>query len=181
MKKYLPLFVVLALMGLTACEASQEASDEASRDGAEMLEDQAADEAPDADAAITGTDTNTELLQAMELGLIIQDNKIGDGVEVKAGDIAVMHYTGWLYEETKPQNKGDKFDSSLDRGKPYSFPLGAGRVIKGWDLGVAGMKVGGRRTLIIPSELGYGERGRPGGPIPGGATLVFDVELLELK
>lgn len=185
MKKYLPLFVVLALMGLTACEAPQEASDETSRNGTEMLEDEAADKAadepPDAEAAMTGTDTNTELLQAMELGLIIRDDKIGDGAEVAVGDTAVMHYTGWLLDDAKPDDKGDKFDSSLDRGEPYSFPLGAGRVIKGWDLGVAGMKVGGRRTLIIPSELGYGERGTPGGPIPGGATLVFDVELLELK
>ena len=138
-------------------------------------------EADNADAAMT-TESNPELQQAMELGLIIHDDKIGDGVEAKAGDIVIMHYTGWLFDDTKPGDKGDKFDSSRDRDKPFEVNrLGGGRVIKGWDLGVPGMKVGGRRTLIIPPELGYGERGTPGGPIPGGATLVFDVELLELK
>ncbi len=88
-----------------------------------------------------------------------------------------MHYTGWLYENG---TKGAKFDSSLDRGEPFEFPLGAGRVIKGWDEGVAGMKVGGKRTLIIPPQLGYGARGA-GGVIPPNATLLFDVELLDVK
>ena len=197
MKKYLYLTVVAAMTGMTACEAPQEASNEAPDAETAMREGQPADhsgmdddaaehtegaEAHDADATMTGTDTNTELQQAMELGLIIQDDEVGEGAEVKAGDIAVMHYTGWLYDESMPQKKGDKFDSSHDRGEPFSVNrLGTGRVIKGWDLGVPGMKVGGQRTLIIPSELGYGERGTPGGPIPGGATLVFAVELLEIK
>jgi peptidylprolyl isomerase len=88
-----------------------------------------------------------------------------------------MHYTGWLYENG---TKGQKFDSSLDRGEPFSFALGTGQVIKGWDEGVAGMKAGGKRTLIIPPQLGYGEAGA-GGVIPPNATLMFDVELLEVK
>ena len=94
----------------------------------------------------------------------------------KPGQICVMHYTGWLYEGGK---KGKKFDSSVDRGEPFSFGLGAQQVIKGWDEGVAGMKVGGKRTLVIPPELGYGSRGA-GGAIPPNATLIFDVELLKV-
>jgi FKBP-type peptidyl-prolyl cis-trans isomerase len=121
------------------------------------------------------------LQQAFELGLNIEDNKVGDGTMAKPGDVAVVHYTGWLFDQALPEHKGDKFDSSHDRGQPFEFPLGGGRVIKGWDLGVVGMKVGGERTLIIPSELAYGERGTPGGPIPPNATLVFAVELLDLK
>ena len=88
-----------------------------------------------------------------------------------------VHYTGWLFEDGAPDNKGAKFDSSVDRGQPFVFPLGAGHVIKGWDQGFAGMRVGGQRRLVIPPELGYGARGA-GGVIPPNATLVFDVELL---
>ncbi len=104
------------------------------------------------------------------------DTVVGDGTEAIAGKEVDVHYTGWLFDEKAPDNKGQKFDSSLDRGQLFSFPLGAGHVIKGWDQGVAGMKIGGKRTLIIPSELGYGARGA-GGVIPPNATLVFDVEL----
>jgi hypothetical protein len=104
------------------------------------------------------------------------DNVVGDGVEAGPGKEVDVHYTGWLFDENAPDNKGQKFDSSLDRGQLFSFPLGAGHVIKGWDQGVAGMKVGGKRTLIIPAEMGYGARGA-GGVIPPNATLVFDVEL----
>ena len=110
-------------------------------------------------------------------GLTIADTKVGSGAEARPGNNCVMHYTGWLYENGA---KGAKFDSSLDRGEPFEFPLGAGRVIKGWDEGVAGMKVGGKRTLIIPPQLGYGARGA-GGVIPPNATLLFDVELLDVK
>jgi FKBP-type peptidyl-prolyl cis-trans isomerase len=106
--------------------------------------------------------------------------KQGTGAEAVPGKAVVVHYTGWLYDATAPDRHGKKFDSSVDRGQPFSFPLGAGRVIKGWDEGVAGMKVGGKRTLIIPSEMGYGARGA-GGVIPPNATLVFDVELLDVK
>ncbi|CAH1211014.1 Peptidyl-prolyl cis-trans isomerase [Candidatus Nitrotoga sp. BS] len=108
--------------------------------------------------------------------LIKIDHKVGDGKEAVAGKTVDVHYTGWLYNATAPSNKGSKFDSSRDRRAHFSFPLGAGRVIKGWDQGVAGMKVGGQRTLIIPADMGYGERGA-GSAIPPNAALVFDVEL----
>jgi peptidylprolyl isomerase len=110
-------------------------------------------------------------------GLQIVDTKEGTGASPKTGQTCVMHYTGWLYENGQ---KGKKFDSSVDRNEPFEFPIGAGRVIKGWDEGVATMKVGGKRTLIIPPALGYGARGA-GGVIPPNATLMFDVELLAVK
>jgi len=110
-------------------------------------------------------------------GLQITDSKIGTGATPQPGQICVMHYTGWLYQGGA---KGKKFDSSLDRGQPFEFPLGKHQVIPGWDEGVASMKVGGKRTLIIPPELGYGARGA-GGIIPPNATLIFDVELLDVK
>jgi peptidylprolyl isomerase len=110
-------------------------------------------------------------------GLQIIDTKVGTGASPKAGQTCVMHYTGWLYENGA---KGRKFDSSVDRGEPFEFPIGRGQVIAGWDEGVASMKVGGKRTLIIPAALGYGARGA-GGVIPPNATLMFDVELLGVK
>lgn len=106
--------------------------------------------------------------------------KQGTGAEASAGKAVLVHYTGWLYDATAPDGHGKKFDSSLDRGQPFGFTVGAGRVIKGWDEGVAGMKVGGKRTLIIPPAMGYGERGA-GGVIPPNATLVFDVELVDIR
>jgi len=109
--------------------------------------------------------------------LIKNDTLLGTGAEAVPGHDVSVHYTGWLYDETAPEHKGKKFDSSRDRNQPFDFPLGAGHVIKGWDQGFAGMKVGGQRTLIIPSSMGYGARGA-GGVIPPNATLVFDVELL---
>ena len=108
------------------------------------------------------------------------DVKQGTGQEATAGKAVVVHYTGWLYDTSRPDSHGAKFDSSRDRGVPFGFVLGAGRVIKGWDEGVAGMKVGGQRTLVIPARLAYGERGA-GGVIPPNATLIFDVELVEVK
>jgi len=109
--------------------------------------------------------------------LIKTDVKLGTGDLATAGKNVSVHYTGWLYDAAAPDHHGKKFDSSRDRNEPFEFPLGAGRVIAGWDQGVAGMKVGGRRTLTIPANLGYGARGA-GGAIPPNATLVFDVELL---
>ena len=111
--------------------------------------------------------------------LIKKDTKVGTGEEATIGKLVEVHYTGWLYDPGKPDKKGEKFDSSRDRGDPFSFLLGAGRVIKGWDRGVAGMKVGGQRTLIIPPEMAYRAEGR--GKIPPNATLIFDVELLGLR
>ncbi len=106
-------------------------------------------------------------------GLKYEDLAAGEGTAAAAGDTVVVHYTGWLTD-------GTQFDSSLDRREPFSFPLGGGRVIRGWDEGVAGMKVGGRRRLTIPPQLGYGAAGA-GGVIPPNATLVFEVELLEIR
>jgi peptidylprolyl isomerase len=110
-------------------------------------------------------------------GLTITDIKVGTGATPRTGQICVMHYTGWLYENGA---KGKKFDSSVDRGEPFEFAIGMHQVIGGWDEGVASMKVGGKRTLIIPPALGYGARGA-GGVIPPNATLIFDVELLDVK
>jgi peptidylprolyl isomerase len=110
-------------------------------------------------------------------GLQMIDTQAGTGAQPKSGQTAVVHYTGYLSNNGA---KGKKFDSSVDRGSPFEFPIGQGRVIKGWDEGVASMKVGGKRTLIIPPQLGYGERGA-GGVIPPNATLIFDVELLGVK
>ncbi len=110
-------------------------------------------------------------------GLQISDIKVGAGATPKPGQTCVMHYTGWLYENGV---KGKKFDSSVDRNEPFEFPIGQRKVIAGWDEGVATMKVGGKRTLIIPPQLGYGARGA-GGVIPPNATLMFDVELLDVK
>lgn len=110
-------------------------------------------------------------------GLKIVDTEVGTGEQPKTGQTAVVHYTGWLYENGE---KGNKFDSSVDRGQPFGFKIGTGQVIRGWDEGVATMKVGGKRTLILPPELGYGASGA-GGVIPPNATLIFDVELLEIQ
>lgn len=109
--------------------------------------------------------------------LIKNDTKLGNGALATAGKSVSVHYTGWLYDETAPEHKGNKFDSSRDGGQPLNFLLGAGQVIKGWDQGFDGMKVGGQRTLIIPASMGYGAAGA-GGVIPPNAALVFDVELL---
>ena len=112
--------------------------------------------------------------------LQVADTKVGTGTAATAGKEVTVHYTGWLYDESKADHKGTKFDSSRDRNDPFTFRLGGGEVIPGWDQGVAGMKVGGQRTLTIPPDLGYGAQGA-GGVIPPNATLVFDVELLNVS
>ena len=116
----------------------------------------------------------------MSAELVQNDTHVGNGVEATAGKRVTVHYTGWLFDNTRPENKGRKFDSSRDRNDPFTFRLGGGEVIEGWDRGVAGMKVGGRRVLTIPPGMGYGSRGA-GGVIPPNATLLFDVELLDVK
>ncbi len=116
-------------------------------------------------------------MQTTASGLQFIDTIVGTGAEAAAGAYVQVHYTGWLYNDGAADKKGAKFDSSKDRGDPFAFDLGAGSVIKGWDEGVQGMKVGGARTLIIPAALGYGARGA-GGTIPPNATLLFAVELL---
>jgi FKBP-type peptidyl-prolyl cis-trans isomerase FkpA len=108
------------------------------------------------------------------------DTEVGSGAAASAGQRVTVHYTGWLYDAANASKKGKKFDSSRDRDDPFTFRLGAGEVIRGWDEGVAGMKVGGRRKLVIPADLGYGTAGAPPA-IPPGATLVFDVELLDVR
>lgn len=121
-------------------------------------------------------DVNAEV-KTLENGLGYEDHTVGNGTEATSNHHVVVHYTGWLNEGGK---KGKKFDSSKDRSEPFEFTLGVGQVIKGWDEGVKGMKVGGHRTLMIPSALGYGARGA-GGAIPPNADLIFDVELLGVK
>jgi FKBP-type peptidyl-prolyl cis-trans isomerase FkpA len=113
-------------------------------------------------------------------GLQITDVRVGTGAEATNGRTVTVQYTGWLYTQSTADHRGTKFDSSRDRNQPFSFVLGAGQVIRGWDQGVAGMRVGGQRTLVIPSSLGYGSAGAPGA-IPPNSALVFDVELLDVR
>lgn len=160
-----------------ACAACQKSVDKAEAPASEPAA--AADTAPAATAAATpdspAAPTGTEIMAMQKIEL-----EPGKGPEIKAGQNALVHYTGWLYDAAAPDNKGKKFDSSVDRNEPFEFPVGGGMVIKGWDEGVVGMKVGGKRRLVIPPDMGYGELGAAG-VIPPGATLVFDVELVEIR
>ena len=126
---------------------------------------------------MTMTATAAAAIVTTPTGLKYEEHKVGTGIEAVKGKTVSVHYTGWLNEKGA---KGKKFDSSRDRGVPIEFPLGAGKVIPGWDEGISGMKIGGTRTLLIPSKLGYGERGA-GGVIPPNADLIFDVELVGVK
>ena len=155
---------------LVACSRDKPAAESASASSSEPAA--SADAAPAVSPSATGTESMP--LQKIELAP-------GNGAEIKSGQTALVHYTGWLYDTAAAENKGKKFDSSVDRNEPFEFPVGAGMVIKGWDEGVVGMKVGSKRRLVIPPEMGYGARGAGGGLIPGGATLVFDVELVEIR
>jgi FKBP-type peptidyl-prolyl cis-trans isomerase FkpA len=153
MNKLKPLIALLCVLSLNACQAET--------------------------SEVNDQKENTEMTQSIT-ELVKNDTVVGDGREAEIGFIVSVHYTGWLYDENAPDKKGEKFDSSLDRNQPFEFSLGAGQVIQGWDQGFAGMKIGGKRTLIIPPEMGYGARGA-GGVIPPNATLIFDVELLDVK
>ncbi len=144
---------------------------------------QAQENTADSSAAAEGVETDmaddggeNEVITELQITDVI----VGDGETAEAGQNIIVHYTGWLYDPTQPENKGTKFDSSVDRGQPFSFPLGAGRVIQGWDQGFGGMQIGGKRILIIPSDMGYGARGA-GADIPPNATLLFEVDLLGIQ
>lgn len=202
MKRWLPLLTVSALLAVTAgcgeqsptagvdgggqhasgnapaAEPGHEGHNHGPGEGhgqeAKPAGDQAAEKAgPPGEGPWAKVDTSK--YKTTDSGLTYAIIKEGKGPAIDAGKNASMHYTGWL------KNGGSKFDSSRDRGEPFEFPLGAGAVIPGWDEGVKGMKVGEQRQLVIPAELGYGPSGTPDGTIPGGATLVFDVELLGIK
>src|SRR5262245_45345529 len=162
--------IALAAITLAACSPKEEKPAEPATTAAAP----APATEPAADAAAPAA-TGTEHMPMQKIDLAP-----GSGAEIKSGQNALVHYTGWLYDASAPDNKGKKFDSSVDRNEPFEFPVGAGMVIKGWDEGVVGMKVGGKRRLVIPPEMGYGSRGA-GGVIPPGATLVFDVELVEIR
>lgn len=169
---YRSTFAALAL-SVFAVGCGQKSEDQATTTEPEAGETAAIEEAPV---------TDTSDVEAIEIttGLTARVLRSGDGQVAQAGDNVVVHYTGWLFDDTAENNRGAKFDSSVDRGEHFQFPLGAGRVIKGWDQGVEGMAIGELRELTIAPEMGYGERGA-GSAIPPGATLVFEVELFDLQ
>ncbi|MGH8166040.1 MAG: FKBP-type peptidyl-prolyl cis-trans isomerase [Woeseiaceae bacterium] len=171
----LSAFAVLAFFA--ACGPRGQQAEEAAPDAAAPA-DEAASTSPGAATAAAGADRDAEAVE-IEPGLTMRILKEGNGESAEAGQTAVVHYTGWLYDENAADKRGEKFDSSVDRGQHFEFPLGAGAVIAGWDRGVEGMKIGEVRELTIAPELAYGERGA-GGAIPPGATLVFEVELADL-
>jgi FKBP-type peptidyl-prolyl cis-trans isomerase len=158
--------MILTALAVVACSKSEKPG--------EHMPAPAADAAPAPTASAATPSTGTEAMPMTKTDLTP-----GAGAELKSGQNALVHYTGWLYDAAAPENKGKQFDSSVG-GEPFDFPLGGGRVIPGWDQGVVGMKVGGKRRLVIPPELAYGNAGA-GGVIPPGATLVFDVELVEIQ
>jgi len=168
MKISQPLLALVLATAVAACgEQSSPADDAATSD--EATEEQVVTE--------TASNDNESFEITPGLNAIIIKNGYGRAAE--AGDMVDVHYTGWLFDEEAADNRGDKFDSSVDRGEQFSFPLGAGRVIQGWDQGVVGMLIGEKRELTIAPEMGYGDRGA-GNVIPPGATLIFEVELFSL-
>ncbi len=169
MKKTMALLCALAIAGAVPAVAQKPAAKPAGpKSGAQA--------SPGTAPAPAAAQKESKMVKT-ESGLGYEDLVVGTGASPQTGQTCVMHYTGWLFENGA---KGAKFDSSVDRNRPFEFPIGRGRVIKGWDEGVATMKVGGKRTLLIPPQLGYGDRGA-GNVIPPGATLLFEVELLGVK
>jgi FKBP-type peptidyl-prolyl cis-trans isomerase FkpA len=154
------------VVGIVGCSQSSDEAAESAETASEIVEEQAV------------TEETTNEVETIEVapGLTAKILQRGHGRAAEAGDYVEVHYTGWLYDPEAEANRGDKFDSSVDRGQRFGFPLGEGRVIKGWDQGVAGMLIGEKRELTIAPEMGYGDRGA-GNVIPPGATLIFEVEL----
>lgn len=175
LKNTLSLLVTVAFV-FTGCASQKgETVDEAGASGMQSETEM--------QSGAEGVDQNPQgVIEVIEManGLTIQVLSEGQGPEIRNGQQAYVHYTGWLYDENAPENKGAKFDSSRDRGELLDFALGTGRVIQGWDSGILGMKVGERRILTIPPDLGYGSRDIGGGLIPPNSTLLFDVELFEI-
>jgi FKBP-type peptidyl-prolyl cis-trans isomerase len=166
---------ILAVALLAVCVVACSPREDAAKPAETSSANSSTTPAPAAESASPTATAGTETMPLQKTDLTP-----GTGAEIAKGQTALVHYTGWLFDAAAPENKGAKFDSSVDRNEPFEFPVGGGFVIKGWDEGVAGMKVGGKRRLVIPPELGYGSRGA-GGVIPPGATLVFDVELVEIR
>jgi len=156
--------MLFSTLTMTACGQQDTATNEASVDISETTQ------------SVEGATDKMEVITELQITDVVQ----GEGATANAGQQVVVHYTGWLYDPSQPESKGEKFDSSVDRGDPFVFPLGAGRVIRGWDEGFAGMQIGGKRILIIPPDMAYGDRGA-GGVIPPNATLIFEVDLLEIQ
>ena len=156
--------MLFGTLTITACGQQDTTTNEASVDISETTQ------------SVEGATDKMEVITELQITDVVQ----GEGATANAGQQVVVHYTGWLYDPSQPENKGEKFDSSVDRGDPFVFPLGAGRVIRGWVEGFAGMQIGGKRILIIPPDMAYGDRGA-GGVIPPNATLMFEVDLLEIQ
>lgn len=170
MKHYKLIALLVSMLTLAACGQSGEEATQAVTDDSNAVTPQ---------STLTMDITAIELVEIVP-GLSSRLLQSGSGAVAEPGHIAVVHYTGWLYDADGENFRGEKFDSSVDRGQHFEFPLGAGRVIKGWDEGVVGMQIGETRELTIAPEMGYGERGA-GAVIPPGSTLVFVVELADLK
>ena len=172
------LAVAALLLSMSAC--SKKAEEESPAVDVDAIENSAAEETPQEAEEVAVSEMDTVEVIEITPGLTARILRAGDGRVAAAGDTVVVHYTGWLYDEAAENNRGSKFDSSVDRGQHFDFPLGAGSVIKGWDQGVEGMAIGEVRELTIAPEMGYGDRGA-GNVIPPGATLVFEVELFDLQ
>jgi FKBP-type peptidyl-prolyl cis-trans isomerase FkpA len=163
------LFVIASIVLFAACGRNDKP------DAGSSSEPAASAPASEQDSAAATPETGAPAMPLQKTDLTP-----GSGAEISKDQTALVHYTGWLYDAAAPENKGKQFDSSVG-GEPFEFQLGAGHVIPGWDQGVVGMKVGGKRRLVIPAELAYGAKGAGAGLIPPGATLVFDVELVEIR